>query len=287
MRLSGYRGIIILALFFILLNNSYAQQPQRIVSLAPSITESLYRLGAEDKIVGLTIYSPPSLTDKKEKVGTLLEPNLEKIVSLSPDLVLATAQGNRPQTIAKLRNLGMKVFVFKASRSFFEICQNFLKLAELIGKTKEAEEIISEVESKINLIKKRVKDTSQVKVFWEVGSNPLVTTSKQSFTNELIDFAGGINIFADLPAPYAVVSREEVVRRNPEVIILVTMGYVTTEEARFWSKFNMVKAVKNKRIYVIDSYKVSQPTPWIFATGLEEVAKLLHPHLFASKDQVF
>jgi iron complex transport system substrate-binding protein len=275
-----YRSFIILVLFFTFLKNSYAQVPQRIVSLAPSITESLYSLGVEDKIVGVTTYCPSYLGNEKEKIGTLLEPNLEKIVSLSPDLVLATAQGNRAQTIAKLRSLRLKVFVLKESKNFSEICQNFLKLAKLVGKTEEAEKIITEVKGKISLIKKRLKGEPRVRVFWEVGSSPLVTIGKQSFVNELIDFAGGANIFTDLQAPYSIVSKEEVVRRNPEVIILVTMGYVTTKEARFWSKFNIVKAVKNKRIYVIDAYKVSQPTPWTFVTGLEELTWSLHPQIF-------
>lgn len=271
---------IILVLFFVFPENSYAREPQRIVSLAPSITESLYKLGEDHRIVGVTIYSPFSLTDKKEKVGTMIEPNLEKIVSLSPDLVLATAQGNRPQIINKLRNLGINVFVFKASESFSEICQNFLELAELVDKIEEAEIIINEAEEKIISLKKKFKDLPRVRVFWEVGSNPLVTAGKQSFVNKLINLAGGINIFADLSSPYSIISREEVVRRDPEVIILITMGYLTKKEASSWLKFDTIKAVKNKRIYVIDSYEVSQPTPWRFAAGSEEIAKRLHPQAF-------
>lgn len=270
------RGLIILALFFILLKNSYAQEPQRIVSLAPSITESLYALGVETKVVGVTTYCL-SAAKEKERVGTLLEPNLEKIVSLSPDMILATASGNRPQTISKLRSLGIEVFIFNGSKNFSEICQNFLKLAELVGKTEEAEEIISQAQAKINAIKKEVKNVPRVKVFWQVSSSPLFTISKQSFANELIEFAGGMNIFEDLDTSYPIVSREEVLRRNPEVIILVTMGDVTTEEAYLWSEFNTVSAVKNKRIYIIDSYDACQPTPWRFAAALEKIAKFLHP----------
>lgn len=254
----------------------YAQNyPQRIISLGPSITEELYLLGSEDKLIANTTYcTKPPEAKKKEKIGTVVEMNVEKIFNLKPDLVLATSLTN-PKAKEKLKKLGIKVITFSEPRSFNQICEQFLELAKLGGKEKEAEEIIHKTKASVDIIKKRVKNLQRPKVLVQVGSKPLFVATGNSFINDYIEFAGGINIARN--AKVGIYSREQVLKNNPDVIIIVTMGIVGEKEKEIWDKYKTLNAVKNDRIYIIDSYKLCSPTPVSFGEALEEIAHMLHP----------
>lgn len=251
--------------------------PQRIISLGPAITEELYILGAEDRLIGCTVYCQrPPEAKKKEKVGTVIEVNLEKIVSLRPDLVLATSLTD-PDAKEKLKNLGIKTVTFPAAKDFNEICGQFQELGKIVGKEKQAAEIAALVRNRVDSIRKKIRGLKSPKVFIQVGVKPLVTATGDSFINDFIEFAGGVNIAKE--AGTGLYSREEVVRRNPDVIIIVTMGIAGKEEKEAWAKYKTLNAVKNGRIYVIDSYRLCSPTPVSFAETLEEIARILHPQL--------
>ncbi|MDI6703663.1 MAG: cobalamin-binding protein [bacterium] len=251
--------------------------PKRIVSLAPSITESLYLLGVEDRVVGVTVYCKyPEQAKMKDKVGTLLTPNLERIYSLRPDLVLATREGNREKTIKRLRDLGLKVFVFDERRDFRDICNQFLILGKMVGKRKEAMSIVNEAKKRFLKIKRKAIHFPKVKVFWEIGARPLVTVAKGTFSDQIIRTAGGVNIAHRSQVRYPRYSLEEVIRKDPDVIILVEMGDITSEEIKSWQRFKDLSAVKNRRIYTIEAHSVCSPTPITFVKGVEEVFHLLH-----------
>ncbi len=255
----------------------YAQQnyPQRIISLGPALTEELYLLGADDKLVGCTLYcSRPTEAKNKTKVGTVIDINLEKAVSLRPDLVLATSLTN-PEAKEKLKNLGVKVVTFPAAESFSEICGQFLELGRLVGKEKEAAKIIGSAKNKVDFVREKVNGLPKPKVFIQVGANPLVTAGKGSFVSDFIELAGGINTARGTKTmPY---SREEVIRDNPEVIIIVTMGIQAEKEKETWGRFKTLKAVVDNRIYIVDSDLLCSPTPISFAEILQEIVKILHP----------
>lgn len=255
---------------------SEENHPQRIISLGPAITEELYILGVEDRLVGCTVYCrrPPE-AKKKEKIGTALEINLEKVVSLKPDLVLATSLTN-PEAKEKLENLGMKVITFPEARSFGQICGHFLELGRIVGKEKEAEAIIDMARGKVDSIKKRAQGLQRPKVFVQLGTKPLVTVTEDSFINDFIEFAGGRN--ATRGSKNIRYSRERVLKDNPDIIIIVTMGINGEEEREAWQRFKMLNAVKDNKIYIIEPDKVTSPTPIIFAETLEEIVKILHPH---------
>jgi len=270
---------IVCALFFLYIGTSigYAGQnfSQRIISLSPSITEQLYLLNAQDRLVGCTIYCKrPKEAESKEKVGTVVEVNLEKIVGLKPDLVLATSLTDF-KAIKKLKNLGIEVVKFFPPKNFAEICEQFLKLGKIIDKEKKAEEIISKAKDKINITKKKVKGLPKPKVFIQIGARPLFTVIGDSFVNDFIEFAGGVNIAQNLKSGFY--SREKVIETNPDVIIIVTMGIAGEKEKETWEKFRSLNAVKNNRIYIVDSYKLCSPTPLSFADTLEQIAGILHP----------
>jgi iron complex transport system substrate-binding protein len=257
----------------------YAQEdyPQRIISLGPSITESLYLLGAKDSLVGVTSYCvrPPE-AQEKEKTGTVIDVNVEKAVSLKPDLVIATSLTDQ-KAVEKLRSLGITVVTFFQPKNFSEVCNQFMKLAKLLGKEKEAAGIISAAESKVKYIEDKVANLSKPKVFIQVGAKPLFTMTSDSFVNDFIEFAGGINIAKE--ARSGLYSREEVLRKNPDVIIIVTMGIAGEKEKEIWAKYKTLNAAKANRIYIIDSYKLCSPTPVSFAESLEEIAYILHPEI--------
>lgn len=251
--------------------------PRRIISLGPAITEELYILGVEDRLVGCTVYCrrPPE-AKKKEKVGTAIEVNLEKIVALRPDLVLATSLTD-PDAKEKLKNLGIRTAVFPAAKDFSEICAQFLELGMIVGKEAKAAEISAAARNKVDSIRRKIGGFKRPKVFIQVGANPLVTAGGDSFINDFIEFAGGINIAGEVDT--GLYSREEVVRKNPDLIIIVTMGIAGDLEKETWAKYKTLNAVKNGRIYVIDSYRLCSPTPVSFAEALGEIARILHPQI--------
>ncbi|MCX5806190.1 MAG: cobalamin-binding protein [Proteobacteria bacterium] len=252
--------------------------PHRIISLGPAITEALYFLGVEDRVVGVTTYcqKPPEAA-KKEKIGTIIEINTEKIINLRPDLVIGTGLTNS-KDIKKLKNLGINVVTFDISKDFDRLCQIFLDLGKLVGKEEQARTMIAESRKKIVKTQKKVENLPRKKVFVQLGSKPLFAVTRDYFINDLIEFAGGVNIFKD--AKSGLISREEVVRRNPDILIITTMGIAGEKEQKSWQQYKTINAVKNKHIYLVDSDKICSPTPVSFVELLEEIVKILHPEAF-------
>jgi len=252
------------------------EYPQRIISLGAGITRELYLLGVEDRLIANTIYCrmPPE-AEKKEKIGGVVEVNIEKIVSLKPDLILATSL-TEPKAIQKLKKLGIKVITFSAPESFSEICEQFLELGKIVGREKEAEEIIYRVKKAVFSVRQKVKKLPRPKVLVQVGARPLWVATKDSLINDFIEFAGGKNIGPERSGIY---SREKVLEENPDVIIITTMGIVGENEKKLWQKYKAINAVKNNRVYIIDSYKLCSPTPASFVETLKEIAGILHFNL--------
>lgn len=244
----------------------------------------MYQLGVQNRIAGVTVYcTHPPEAMKKEKIGSVVSPNIEKITELSPDLILATKEINKPKTIDKLRSLGFTVFVFDSRKSFSDVCDGFLLLGRLLDKEKPAMEIVENARKSVETIKSRVHDRLQPKVFWQVGGKPLVTVAKGTFADEMIGMAGGINIAHESKTGYPRYSLETVVKQNPDAIVIVTMGKITEQEKSTWQAFENLKAVKENRIYVTDAHSVCAPSPVTFAEGLRAIAAFLHPNEFKEK----
>ena len=252
-----------------------ASLPQRIVSLGPALTESIYLLGVQDRLVGCTVYcNRPEAARQKQKVGTVVEVSVEKIVDLKPDLILATSLTDR-RAREHLRQLGMNVVLFSEARNFDEICRQFIDFGKIVGKEDKARKIVAQAKKEVESIAGRAKGIEKPKVFLEIGAKPLFTVTRESFINDFIMLAGGINIAAE--AGSGLYSREKVVAQNPDVIIIVGMGVAAGQEKKVWQKFKTLPAVKNNRIYILDSDKVCSPTPVSFSEVLKEVSSLLHP----------
>lgn len=272
-------SLILAVIFFIPAKAEAVNYPKRIISVGPAITEELYLLGIGDRLVGCTVYcqSPPGAKDK-EKIGTVINVDVERIAVLKPDLVIATSLTDT-KAVKKLEKLKIRVITFPTARNFSQICDRFLELGKTVGREKEAGDIASRAEARVNLINERVKGLPKPKVFVQTGARPLYTANRASFVHDYIVRAGGINIAAGSRGgfDYGIYSREDVVKQNADVILIVDMGIVGEREKEIWQKYKSLNAVKNNSIYIIDSHRSCSPTPVSFAEMLEEIADLLHP----------
>lgn len=267
---------IFITLIILFVSANLFAEYKRIISLAPSITRSLYELGLEEKVVAVTIYCPKGTT-KKENVGTLLEPNIEKIISLKPDLIISTKEGNRKSAIEKIQRLGCKVYIMDTVSNFDEICSNFQNLGIYLDKKETAENIIKNVKNEIDEILLKVKNKKSEKIFWEVGAQPLFTAGKKSFVNNYNKFLGTTNIFEDIDMRYPNINIESVILKNPDIILLVNMGDITYEEMQRWKQIKTINAVKNNKIYMLDVNDIFTPTPLTFLKGVKIILKTLYP----------
>ena len=279
MRRKKYIGAAVFscAFFFILWHTlalAESPLPQRIVSLVPNITEDLYLLGAQDRIVGVTSYCQrPPEAQNKERVGAVVEVNVEKILNLRPDLVIASPLTDQKQ-IEKFRDLGMRVEIFQAPRDFDGLCAGFLEIARLVGREGEGREIIKYAQGELAQIKEKVKGLPRPKVFVQIGEKPLVAAGGDSFIDDFVAFAGGVNIAHEVKT--SVYSREEVVKKNPDIILIAKMGMVGEREKKQWATYTTIRAVQTDQIHTVDPYRFCSPTPLSFVESVRELVRLFH-----------
>lgn len=255
--------------------------PERIVSLAPNVTEILYALGLGDRVVGVTEFSDfPEEAKRKPRVGTYVNSNVEKIVSLRPDLVIGIFGGTRKETAERLEGLGYSVYVTKA-RNMDEVMVMIEKVGSITGRSLEASALADRLRKRIKAVVDRVAGAPRPLVFLEINAKPLMTVGAASFHNELISLAGGENLAGHVNARYPQYSIEDVVRRAPDCIIISTMDRkgLFEEQKAEWMRWPDIPAVKNNRICFIDSDLIDRPSPRI-VDGLEEMARLIHPASF-------
>lgn len=275
------KRIIIAGLFFLLTLPAFAQPlKHRYISLAPATTEILFALGLDDEIVGVSSFcNYPRQTKKKEKVGSFSQPNIEKIVALRPDIVFCTGLEQAP-VIRQLRQLNIKVCV-SDPESIDALFNSIREIGIHTNKEKEAQALIAAMRHDIEVITAKIKlipDNAKQKVFVEIWYDPLMTAGKGSLLDELITLAGGINITHDAPRSYSYFSPEQVVYRNPDVIILTYMEKEKPAESiGYRVGWYKIAAVMNNRVYNdIDPDILLRPGPRT-PMGLRELYKRLYP----------
>ena len=256
--------------------------PQRIISLAPSNTEILFALGLGEKVVGVTEHCnyPPEALDK-EKIGGFSTPDIEKIIALQPDLILA-ADIHKKEVISALEERGLTVFAL-APENLDGILQDIQMVGKITGREEEASELVNQMENRIKAITDKSKSLQErTRVFYVTRHDPLWTSGSGTFINELIEKAGGVNIFQDV-TEHKVVDIELVIARSPEIIIACT-GHGEAEGKPFeWAKseprLQVTEARKNKKIHQVDADLVSRSGPRI-VDALECFAYFIHPETF-------
>ncbi len=260
------------------------EQPERIVSLIPSNTEIAYELGLGEEIVGVSDFDNyPEDTADKEKIGGQ-EMNIEKILSLKPDLVLAHASSahNSTEGFQQLKDAGIPVLVVNEAQNFDQVYESIEMIGKASGKQQEAGQIVSEMKEEIEAIKEKAQSISEKKsVFIEVSPAPeIYTPGKNTFMDEMLSIINAENAAGDLEG-WAKIDQEAVVEKNPDVII-TTYGYYTenaAEQVLSRDGWKDVTAIKDKQVYDVHSDLVARSGPRL-AEGVEELAKAVYPETF-------
>ncbi len=272
--------LIIVFVFTILYSPDSFAKDLRIISLAPATTEILFALGLDKEIAGVSEFcNYPKEAVTKEKIGTFSQPNIEKILSLKPDLIFGTGLEQAP-AIAKLKQLNLSIFV-SDPKNIDELFQSIREIGRLAKKEKEAALLVSNMKKgieKISLQASRIAREKKQKVFVEIWHSPLTTVGSGSFINELIELSGGVNTTSDIKGAYSSVAQEVILKRNPDCIILAYMGNLSPVEGVMsrpgWEN---IAAVKNKRVHNdISPDALLRPGPRI-VEALEELHKKLYP----------
>jgi len=262
---------------------SIEEIPQRIISLAPSNTEILFALCLGEKVVGVTEHCnyPPEASDK-ENVGGYSTPNIEKIIALQPDLILADSI-HTEEIIPALEGMGLTVFAL-APKNLAGILEDIRMAGKVTGKENEASKLVTQMESRINAVTDKTKDLPEKpRVFYITWHDPLWSIGSGTTIQELIETAGGVNIFQDDFTGHKTIELESVIARNPQVIIACT-GHGEAEDKPFeWAKeesrLGVTEARKNNRVHQVDADLVSRTGPRI-VDALEEFASFIHPEIF-------
>lgn len=258
-------------------------RPQRVVSLAPSITEVVYALGRQELLKGTTQYSDdPPAARNLPRVGSYVRLDVEKIVALKPDLCLAIKDGNPLHAVTRLVELGIPVYVVDP-RNLAGIMQMITGLGEVLGATESAALITSEMRARAERVAARLGPApNRPRIFFQIDASPIVSAGRGTFIDELITLAGGRNLAAGYDG-YPRFGWEEVLRLDPEVAIVASMagGFSPAELKAGWQRWPTLAAVKNQRLHVIDASLVDRPTPRLL-DGLEAFARIIHPEIFGA-----
>lgn len=254
--------------------------PRRIVSLVPSVTEVLYAIGAQDALAGVTDFCDyPPEARRKPHVGDMLSPNLETLVTLKPDLVVATRSGNREETFDQLKRLGIPVYLVDPI-TVGDVLQLVSALGDLTGHREGAAAVDKDLERRIAAVRDRVAGRSQPRVLYVLWPEPLIVPGKGALVSELIALAGGASVTADQGQGYPRMSLEAAVGRAPEIIVLARHGSRVGPAAREqWQRLESLPAIKNGRLYMADGDLMHRYGPRV-VVGLESLARMIHPEVF-------
>jgi iron complex transport system substrate-binding protein len=256
-------------LFPIILTNNSGQNvtitttPERIISLAPSNTEILFAIGLGEKVVGVTEYCDyPEAATQKEKIGGFKTVNIEKVVSLNPDLVLGTG-GVQADVVKKLRELGINVVILDA-RNIDEIMQNILWIGKISGAELEAKALVSDLEERVQTVKTTSAERlEKPKVAYILWGDPLMVAGSDTFVSDLISLAGGDNVFSGSAVQYLTISLEGMIERDPEILINGDHRNLDVSGLQYDPRWMEISAVKDNRFYTINSDIVSRQGPRI------------------------
>jgi len=252
--------------------------PARIISLAPNLTEIVFALGAGDRLTAVTSYCDyPPAAREKEKVGDTIQPNIERIIALKPDLVLVSTSSQLEQLTNRLDQLSIPVYVTDP-RTVHEVIVSIRRIGEVTGTNEQAEKLVGAMERRIATVQERVRNTKKVRVLYALQTGPLITPGGHTFINDLLTLAGADSISASEAADYPQFSLESVVARAPEAIIVQdSHGAGGPNDAELRRIFAATPAIRNDRIVRVDPDLVTRPGPRI-VEGLEMLANRLHPN---------
>ena len=266
---------------------STTNSPERIVSLAPNLTEILFALGLGEKIVAVSSDSnyPPQAA-KKRKTGTFWQPNIEAIIASKPDLVITLGFEQQKAVADSLNRLGYQVLSLEMEK-IDELLEAIQKIGAATGYERNAEELISNIRNQMENIQSKLISTNKVKTLWVVQVEPLRIAGRETFVNELLELAGGENAIGPTIQHYPQIGTEGLFACNPEVIFQSAMEAGNLDKQQkvaeiFWSKWVNLPAVKNNRIYVVKPDTTLRLGPRL-CQGIKLIAHFLHPDVFTQR----
>ncbi|MBY0471267.1 helical backbone metal receptor [bacterium] len=256
-------------------------QPKRIVTLIPSLGELAADFFQQDldKIVGVSEATdyPPALS-KTRSVGPYPHISLEKVLELKPDLVLGSKDGNSKQQLERLRELGIPVVIVSTS-NFEEVYKSIELVGAALGFEKDGKKMAEQLKRGVDHVCAKAKGQARVKTFVQLGEQPLITIGKSTFLQEALQCVGGDNIYADLSLPYPRPTIEDMVHRNPDIVLVMTFGgdrrYFNRMAAK-WKDFPQMKAVQTKRVHVVSGDTILRPTLRMLE-GMSLLERAVHP----------
>jgi len=259
-------------------------QVNRIVSMAPNLTEILFALGLDKQIVAVSNDSDyPPQTAEKSKTGTFWHPNIEAVIAAKPDLVITLGFSQQRSLAQRLKRIGYNSLILNIEK-VDELVEAIKKIGAATGKQYEANELVDDIRKKLDNLSSLLGTNNRVRVLWIVQREPLRVAGVDSFVNEMIELAGGKNAIGPTVHKYPPIGAEQVIACGADVIIEPAMekGDLTKQRHKalqYWSKFKNVPAVRDRRVYVIDGDTVSRLGPRLYE-GVETIAKCSRPELF-------
>lgn len=277
----NFKFLFIAVLLFLIGCRAPAEkQPKnagKYISLTPAITEILFALDLKEEIAAVTDYcNYPPQASQKTSVGTIMNPSMEKIAEINPEIIFA-GKLTSEKTVETLKKRGFRVVIIKAD-SFYRLKEDIENIGGLTGRERNARLLTEKIDRDIAEITKIVGKRKRVKTFVEISHRPLMTAGGRSYLNEVIYLAGGINIGSDSSADYLNVNYEYIVKRRPEAIILLS-ELSSRDKKRMKNILSGIPAVKNGRVYIIkesDRDIFLRPGPRI-AEAVKKLAQILHP----------
>ena len=259
-------------------------QASRIICLGPNVTELVFALGAGDRVVGVSDFCDyPADAAGRQRVGGAITPNLEKILELRPDLVIVAGEQQKTADLCRRNNIGV---LNVQADSIEGVCASAMLVGERLGKSEEARKLCDRIRADLDAVRKRTAGRPRPRVFLCLWRSPeslsgLASASAQGFLGEVLEVAGGENIFADLPQSYSQVSKEELVARRPDVVIELRPGeHLSAGRVERlvadWQELAKLPAVKNHRVYVLTQDFLMLPGPRI-ALAAGALADVIHP----------
>lgn len=258
---------------------SLPMKVDRVVSLAPNLTEIVFAVGGGDRLVGRTSYCdyPPEAKSVAE-VGDTLHPSIERIISLKPQVVLVSTASQLEVFTQQLQNQNIAVFVTDP-HDLEGVFKSITQMGEILGNREQATTLVQTLRQRTSAVEQAVKDKSPVRVFYQLSGEPLYTAGHDAFVTDLMRRAGAISVTAELPGAWPKYSSESALAAKPEAIILPTGGSMGAANANVTEALRQSPAVQQGRVYKINDDHLVRPGPRA-VDGLEEMAHALHPDAF-------
>ena len=258
-------------------------QPRRVIALAPSLTEIVFDLGEGARLVGATQYSDfPAEAKSLPRVGSYVRLDLERIVSLSPDLCLGIRDGNPKHQVEQIEAAGIPVYIIdpRDTKGIMEAVRGVGAVLDVPAK---AEALIATMVGRLEAVRQQVASTPyRPRVFFQIAASPLITVGSKTLIDEMITLAGGINLGSG-PVAYPRYSWEQALTLNPEVVVITSMagGHDPEQLKKEWRQWPQLPAVQSDRIHVVAADLFDRPTPRLL-DGLEVLVRIIHPELFGA-----